>query len=369
MCLNPKRVLKAGNYKEDNYRGFKGDRYELNTFGDCCACEECQTKRSNNWVVRNCYEARAHEKKCFITLTYEKQPFFLVRKDAQDFIKRFRYEINKTYLENLKKFKKSIKGANNEKNLVEAWKEVHKDEYTRTKVFYAGEYGSRGRPHFHLIIYGWQTDTLVYMGLNKKLNIIYRSDLIQKVWGLGRTTYQEFGDFEAQYIALYNTPKETFAKSYKLSLAKIKKIRDFVKSKIGYYKDGQRENLLKELAEHERNLNEEKAKYIAIKEFNGWSQSLGFDEFFKEYAKNEEYTFTEYIYDREYFTPSSWLKKLANKYGDVPAGEELLKRERDLIKSATEEEERRKNRSRIEGKKTKEIIDWNLKGKNIIEEF
>ena len=103
---------------------------------------------------------------------------------------------------------------------------------------------------------------------------------------------------------------------------------------------------------------------MLIKEFNGWSISVGWEEFIKEYTKNREYTYTEYIYDREFATPSSWLKKLANQYGDIDAANELFKREKDLYKSANEAEERARNRARENAKKTKEIIDWNENGKN-----
>lgn len=44
-------------------------------------------KKANNWVIRNFYEAKNNEKKCFITLTYAKTPIFLVRKDFQDWLK------------------------------------------------------------------------------------------------------------------------------------------------------------------------------------------------------------------------------------------------------------------------------------------
>lgn len=365
MCLNPKQIRKKGNYKEDNYRGQAGDPYSIVTYADCCACTQCQAKRSNNWVIRNWYESKHHEKKCFITLTYAKQPFFLVRKDMQDFLKRFRYEINKEYFEGIKKYKKSIKNDEFYEEKIQAWKIDNADKLTKIRFFYCGEYGSKhGRAHFHLIIYGWEDPNAYFIGINKKINVIYQSEIIEKSWGLGRTTYQSFGDFQATYISLYATPKETFAKAYKLTHEKVKQIRDIVEKKLDYYGKGQRVNLLNTLAEYEKELIEEKKKYLLIKEFNGWSISVGFEEFIKEYTKNEKYTFTEYIYDREYATPSSWLKKLANEYGDISAANELFKREKDLYKSASEAEERARNRARENAKKTKEIIDWQTDGKN-----
>ena len=371
MCLYPKLIKKTGKYKEDNYRGLAGTNYSISTYGDCCGCAQCQAKRSNNWVVRNWYESKSHDRKCFITLTYAKQPFFLVRKDMQDFMKRFRYEINKEYLEGLKKEKRRLshlKGRIIYEEKIEKWKEDHKELYTKVRFFYSGEYGTKGRPHFHLIIYGWDDPKAYFIGVNKKINAIYESETIKKSWGLGRTSYQDFGDFQATYISLYATPKETFKKAYKLTKEKCNHIREIVDKKIDYYSSGQRVNLLNELDYYKKLLEDEKKKYILLREFNGWSISMGWEEFFKSYEKDNKYTFIEYIYDKEYATCSSWLKKLANKYGDIAAAEELFKREKEQYKSASEEEERRRNQGREQAKKVKEIKEY-INGKNIETEF
>lgn len=302
-------------------------------------------------MVRNYWEEKKHTKKCFITLTYKEQPFFLVRKDVQDFIKRFRYEINKEYYKKLRNVRKALQGD----ELIN-WKEDHKNELIKVRIYYAGEYGTRhGRPHFHIIMYGWEEDKLRYSGMSKRTNTLYYSKTIAKCWKLGKHTYQNFNEHEAPYIALYNTPKEAFKKSYKMTLEKAKKIRPLVYKLIT--NKGQRRNLLDELKKIEKILQEEKEKYYLIKEFNGWSLALGWEKFEEQYNKAEKYVFTEYIENKQIATPSPWIKKLAN-LGDIQAAEEMFRREKDIEQSANEAEERIKNLNRLKEKRKKEKLDW-----------
>lgn len=352
MCLSPKWIYKKGFYKESNYRGNKGDFYELGTYSKCGSCEACINEKSNNWVIRNYYEQKGFgEKACFITLTYKENPIFLVKKDLQDFIKRFRYEINKEYLEKQKYAKK-----NYSPRVFELWKQIHEDEYIRARYFAAGEYGSaKGRPHFHLIIYGWTDENIKLLDVNKKKNILYKSEIIEKTWGLGRTTYQKFNEYEVPYIALYNTAQETFKKAYKLTMEKVKALRAKADNLIR--NQAQRKNLIIELQELEKELQDKKEKYLLIKEFNTWSLSLGWNQFAAQYFKTRNYAWIEYIEGTAFVTPTPWVKKLANA-GIEAAAQEMFRREAEIIQSATEEEEARKTMNRLLHKRKKEILDY-----------
>lgn len=325
MCLNPKWIYKKGYYKENNYRGEMGQFYELGTYSKCGACEQCIAEKCNNWVIRNYYESKAHEKMCFITLTYEENPVILIRKDMQNFLKRLRKKLDK------------------------------KEE--KIRFFGCGEYGSlNGRPHMHLIIYGWTDKNARYLDINKKGNIVYQSNIIQKAWGKGRTSYQEFNEHEIPYIALYDTPQEVFKRAYKITMEKAKSLRIYYENNRHLNKET-RKNALEQLNEIEKELKEKKEKYTMVKEFNAWSLALGWEKFEEEYCKTNNYTFTEYIEDKEFVTPTPWVKKLANM-GDISAKEEMFKRERLIQQSANEEEEKRKNINKLIGRRKKEIIEW-----------
>lgn len=134
------------------------------------------------------------------------------------------------------------------------------------------------------------------------------SKLIEKVWGKGRTSYQNFSEHEAPYISLYSTPQETFKKAYKLNLDKLHRLEDYAKTSIKYDSAG-RKNLIKQIAEMRKALENSKKKYILAKEWNTWSLSLGWEEWEKQYIKAPKYVFTEYIEDCEYVTPTPWVKK------------------------------------------------------------
>ena len=325
MCLNPKWIYKKGYYKENNYNGYKGEPYEIGTFSKCGVCEQCISEKCNNWVIRNYYEEKKHEKKCFITLTYKENPILLIRKDAQDFIKRLR-----RYLE-----------YNIDKNI-------------KIRFYGCGEYGEvNNRPHLHFIIYGWNDPNAKYLTFNKKYQIVYQSEIIQKVWGLGRTSYQEYGEREVPYISLYNTPAEEFKKAYKLTFDKLKKLKDITKSRT--LKN--RKNILIEIKDLEKELEKNKKKYVLSKEFIMYSKSLGWEEFEKQYDNYSNYTFTEYIQDKEFVTPSPWVKKLANK-GDYNAILEMRKREEMIQQSENEEEEKKKNFIKINKNLTTKLKEW-----------
>lgn len=329
MCLSPKWIYKTGKYVSSNYKGSEGEPYELGTYSKCGSCSVCINEKMNNWVIRNFYEAKKNEDISFITLTYSDSSYILVKKDLQDFIKRLRTNLKRSGYEK------------------------------KIRYFACGEYGTkRGRPHFHILIYGWKDPNARYLDINKKGSILLKSELIQKTWKLGRTTYQTFSHYEIPYLAIYETPQETFKRAYKLSRERVKKLREMALNNVRNHK--QRKNLLEELSEAEKEMEREKKKYTMIKEFNTWSIALGWEEFYNEYAKQRIYTWTEYIEDKEFVTPSPWVKKLANM-GDIAAAEEMFKREREIEQSATEKEERDKNLLRVEKRRKKEIIDWNDK--------
>lgn len=332
MCLNPKWIYKKGHYKQDNYRGFEGDFYEIGTYSKCGSCEECINEKCNNWVIRNYYEEKAHKRKCFITLTYENSSGILIRKDFQDFMKRFRINLDRTTGEKI-------------------------------RMFEAGEYGTlKGRPHAHFIIYGWDDENAKYLSITKKKQILYQSKIIQDSWGLGRTSIQHFNEHEIPYITLYETPQSTFNKAYKLNREKVKKLKE-----LAYYSiknEAQRRNLLQELYTAEKEMDEEKKQYKLIKEFNSWSLALGWEEFFKEYSKKRNYAWVEYIEGKEFVTPSPWVKKLANM-GDIAAAKEMQRREEMIIQSKSTEEERAKNLINVQSQYKKKIIEWNDKKQSL----
>lgn len=312
MCLNANKIKRKGVYKESSYKANKDDSYKVETWGKCGTCQECMAEKANNWLVRNYYEEKAHTKKCFITLTYAKNPRILIKKDLQDFIKRLRFKL-------------------------------YKAEQIKIRYFGCGEYGTlNNRPHFHLIIYGWKDEKPIYKGLNKKGNVIYESELIRTTWGKGLTSYQNFNSKEIPYIALYNSPNDTGRKRVYAKKAEILK----------HYKN---KTLASETVE--KRLNKIKSEYAEVKEFNVWSQGIGWTEFLKQY-NTSKLTFEEYIEDGVYLTPSPWVKVMANM-GEVTAIEEMLKRAKfEIDREQTTPQRQAEKNAKVQRQHSKEVLQW-----------
>lgn len=125
----------------------------------CSKCLYCQQQYSKNWAVRLQLESLQHTESYFLTLTYDDEHLprnnTLVKKDLQNFIKRYR------------------------RNL-----EYHHDK--KIRYFAAGEYGSRkGRAHYHLIIFGHKPDDLEFLKQTNKDEAIFTSNYISKLWKKG----------------------------------------------------------------------------------------------------------------------------------------------------------------------------------------
>lgn len=333
MCLNPKTIHSQGKYKETTYKGEKGEEYNIITYSKCGNCEQCIAEKANNWVIRNHYESKAHKKICFITLTYKDNTYFLIKKHLQDFIKRLRRYV-----------------------------EYH-EKGEKLRYFAVGEYGERtNRPHFHIIIYNWIDKNAKYKGTNKKGNFIFESEIINKLWKFGLTSYQPFEKHEIPYIALYNTARDIEKRDYIISKDNVKKLLKELKKKEQAHVH--KKVMIKTLEKELKNKENKKSNYIAIKEFNTWSKALGWEEFLKEYNKhNNTYDWKEQIEDKEFFTPSPWIIKLAN-LGEQNAIEEMHRRASVLASNLTEQELAIKNKNRQLDKKKDDIIDYINKGRH-----
>jgi len=142
----------------------------------CRKCSECMQVRANEWGVRCHHELMEHEENCFLTLTYENNPIRLHKEHLQKFIKRLRKKI-----------------------------------YPRQiKYFSCGEYGDHElRPHYHIIIFGYDFQDKEYWKRSKSGKAIFTSKELEKLWGFGYCTVQEANKQTAMYSAKYSTKLKT----------------------------------------------------------------------------------------------------------------------------------------------------------------
>lgn len=181
----------------------------------CGKCVACQIRKRKEWTTRLSNEAEFHgDNCCFITLTYnddnipvtclkpvrgdrpkmvdrgagELPLFTLLPSDVQKFIKRLR-----RHLEYLPKRSKNRIGRD------------HLE--TPIRYYAVGEYGGKfGRPHYHLMIFGWRpSDMVVYS--SRDGHLIYRSAQIEKLWKFGFSTVEPVQGGVAKYCSRYVTKK------------------------------------------------------------------------------------------------------------------------------------------------------------------
>lgn len=172
MCLTPINLKNPNWVVTDN--SFVDNSYIV----PCGHCEECQKDIANEWAYRCVDELKAHSENCFVTFTYAETDQSLHKKDMQDFLKRLRRRI----------------------------------EPIKIRYFGCGEYGKRGgRPHFHLILFGWKPKDLVLFFISKEGNQVYKSKFLEEIWqgGLDHDRSRGFIAVEeatfdtAKYSALY----------------------------------------------------------------------------------------------------------------------------------------------------------------------
>lgn len=153
----------------------------------CGKCIGCKLDKASEWATRCYYESKQWKNNCFITLTYNNKNLksdSLVKRDMQLF---------------LKKLRKDHKG-------IESRIYKNKEEYP-IRYFYSGEYGGRGRPHFHIGVFNWIPNDLKFWKWTKNKNPMYRSETVEKLWNKGFIIIEDMNYETATYIARYTVKK------------------------------------------------------------------------------------------------------------------------------------------------------------------
>jgi hypothetical protein len=146
----------------------------------CGQCIGCRVDRSRQWAVRCMHEASLHPNNCFLTLTYNNENLppdtGLVKEHFQKFMKRFRKKI-----------------------------QPHKVRY-----YMCGEYGEKSnRPHYHAIIFNYDPPDKLYFQKNHQGDVLYTSEIFQKLWPYGFVTVGDVTFQSAAYVARYVMKKIT----------------------------------------------------------------------------------------------------------------------------------------------------------------
>lgn len=182
-CNKPKvmfRDVKSGELQWAPPReSWRYERLEV----PCNRCFGCKAMLQNFKMLQMVAEAYSHEETCALTLTYDDahlpSGYELDYRDIQLFLKRLRKRLAK--------------------------------DGVFIRFFCAGEYGKSpragtpGRPHWHLVLFGYRPDDTVLAGKSASRVEMLESRTLTRVWGRGRVVVQSFNAAMAAYVAKYTS--------------------------------------------------------------------------------------------------------------------------------------------------------------------
>lgn len=191
MCYNPAFMLKILDkntgeitYKYNGHteiKSYEDDYHAVECISvPCGMCVECEQQYSTEWAYRIMLESKLYKDNCMITLTYKNAPSHLIKRDYQLFMKSLRERLSPL----------------------------------KIRYFGSGEYGSKGgRPHFHIIIFGWFPKDAFEFFKNDNYST-YRSPLVESIWKHGYSTVQHVTFEVARYVAKYLQKQQHYPKDY-----------------------------------------------------------------------------------------------------------------------------------------------------------
>lgn len=150
----------------------------LNLQLPCGDCLGCRLERARQWAMRCMDEASLHKDNAFITLTFNDEKLPENRSLDVGIFQRF-----------MKRLRKEI-------------------EPQKVRYFHCGEYGSKkGRPHYHSLLFGYTFPDREYFKVTSSGEKVYRSALLDRIWGNGYTSVGEVTFGSAAYVARYHLKK------------------------------------------------------------------------------------------------------------------------------------------------------------------
>ena len=203
-CYNPLQAYSPGVNHKTGKKLIKFKREkpsDIKLALPCGKCIGCRLEKTRQWAIRGMCELVTTKQKglesSFVTLTYNEKhypkPFGdLVKKDVQDFVKRLRAR------------HPEISHINDKGQRV-----------SDIRVFYSGEYTpTTQRPHWHLIVYGYDFPDKKPCQVTDAKNLLYTSDEleygkdgIEPLWYQGFHRIGEVSFDSIRYVAKYITKK------------------------------------------------------------------------------------------------------------------------------------------------------------------
>ena len=169
----------------------------------CGQCIGCRIRQREDWTTRIELEARDYPKDqvWFITLTYDDEhvPGMIVKTGELVRPAQYVWKPGKRTPESVQ----ILMYTDVQKFL----KRLRKAYRGKLRYFVAGEYGEQtARPHYHMILYGWQPFDLKDLYKTRK-NGYYTSDWLSNIWEQGNVQIAQAVPETYRYVAGYVTKK------------------------------------------------------------------------------------------------------------------------------------------------------------------
>lgn len=150
----------------------------------CGQCIGCRLDKAREWSTRIAHEGAMHERSSFLTLTYSDEHiphnYSLDKRTMQLFMKRLRKTLN-----------------------------------VKVRYYLVGEYGGKFlRPHYHVILFGYDFPDKYPWRKTGSGYIQYRSPTLESVWAYGNAEIGTVTPESAGYCARYVTKKITGDRAY-----------------------------------------------------------------------------------------------------------------------------------------------------------
>lgn len=189
-CTEPKLMYKYGHTKNGKQklvskRPMYAPQNTETQLIPCGKCISCKLSHSKDWALRIQHEAQTSQKSAFLTLTYNNENLpankSVDKREVQLFLKKLRKRIQ-----------------------------------IEIRFFACGEYGdtktTNHRPHYHIIILGYDFPDKKFYKTSSSGSKLYRSQLLETLWTKGFSDIGEVTFQSAAYVARY-TLKKTKDKS------------------------------------------------------------------------------------------------------------------------------------------------------------
>jgi hypothetical protein len=201
VCTSPLQAYRSRSWSDtgswpivfNKSEGFKDKKL----FVGCGQCIECRMEKARMWAIRCCHEAQWNEEEgkrsCFVTLTYNDDNLPHVKSNS----------VQGRYYPTLVK-----------RDIQLFCKRLRKKGYD-FRYFVSGEYGGiYGRPHYHMLIFGWYPSDCYITDVSGSGYDVYSSDILDETWSHGLTFVQDMCFETAFYTAGYALKKLTGSGEY-----------------------------------------------------------------------------------------------------------------------------------------------------------